>query len=137
MPYALIDHTADTGLDLTADSPETLFSDAVDGMMSVLGVNRSTEAETRTLQIDPASLDLMLVDLLREVLSLIDRREFVTASVDVRLLSEENGLTAELHGEPYDPDRHRPEAEIKGVTYHGLYVECSQETWCGQVIFDL
>ncbi len=137
MPYELIDHTADTGLDLEAADVKQLFSDAVDGMQCVLGLENVDPEETRIIRIDPASYDLMLVDLLREVLNLYNTSSFVVASVQVRELCEEEGVIAEATGEPYDADRHHPQTEIKGVTYHGLFVEKRGDTWNARVIFDL
>ncbi len=137
MPYELIDHTADTGLDLRADSLEELFHDAFRGMMNVLGFTDVREQDERSITLEPSPLDLLLVEWLRELLTRYDRDKFVPASVEMKQVTEDNGLTAVVHGESYDLSRHHPQTEIKGVTYHDLSVRESENGWKGRVIFDL
>jgi SHS2 domain-containing protein len=138
MPYKLIDHTADTGLDLSGNSLEELFDDAFHGMMDVLGLTDVDAEQEDALQIDPCPVDLMLVDWLRELLDRYDRGTFVTASVEIQEIGEDAGLQSIIRGEPYDPSRHKPQTEIKGITYHDLSVrQCNDGSWTGRVIFDL
>jgi SHS2 domain-containing protein len=55
---------------------------------------------------------------------------------EVKVGSE--GLEAVAWGEPYDPERHPLNHEVKAITYHGLRVEPTADGgWLAEVIVDI
>jgi SHS2 domain-containing protein len=49
----------------------------------------------------------------------------------------EKWLSAEVHGERFDPTRHNVFTEIKAVTFHDLRLQHDDQGWKAQIIFDL
>lgn len=150
-----IEHTADLGMTVQADTLEALFRRAASGMMELVRANeeeRGTETEQRprgrenaaraddTPPIRDIAIDLrrgdvatLLVRWLRELLYLQEVEGFVYGDADFERL-EESGLRALVTGRP----RPRPQIrELKGVTYHGLEVEREDGRWRARVIFDI
>ncbi len=137
MTFEILEHTADVGLRLTANSPEALFEDGASGLNHVLGISNVRKENKRSVKLDPAPLDLLLNNWLTELLSLFDNEQFVFGDTVVHSVSEEEGLDSTIFGETLDIDRHQPASEIKAVTYHKLMVENTNNEWKGRVIFDL
>jgi SHS2 domain-containing protein len=42
-----------------------------------------------------------------------------------------------LHGEPFDPSRHRAGTVVKGATYHQASLAAGPEGWQARVIVDV
>lgn len=144
-----IEHTADLGMEVEAASLEELFQRAAAGTMALV---RSTDEadvpsepdETRAasgqrtirIQLDGGTEDglaSLLVRWLRELLYLQEVEGFVVRDATFERL-DESGLRASVRPEP-DPSRQI--RELKGVTYHGLEVEQTDDGWRARVIFDI
>ena len=91
--------------------------------------------ETREVEIagEPAEL---VFRFLRELLYFFNTDGFVPGNVEIEWRTPEH-LTARVHGEPFDPERHEPQPEVKAVTRHGLTVEHVGNRWRAEVVFDL
>jgi SHS2 domain-containing protein len=50
---------------------------------------------------------------------------------------DDAGLSATARGEPWDPDRHELDHEVKAITYHGLKVEQEAGGWLAELIVDI
>ncbi|HHS50108.1 MAG TPA: archease [candidate division Zixibacteria bacterium] len=132
-----IDHDADIGIAVTADSAEELFRASAMGMLEIL-LDRS-EVESRTVRIVSASstaMDLLLVDFLSEILDLVLFDRFAVQDVQIGELSDKF-IVAEIAGQ-----RELPEGaiirEIKGVTFHQLALERTESgEFTARVIFDI
>jgi SHS2 domain-containing protein len=138
--YRIIDHTADLGIEVTADTREDVLARAAEALFDLLAErDRIRETETRTIRAegeDPADL---LVNFLRECLALYTGEGFLLRSVSVHP-GEGMELRADAGGEACDPHRHRIRMEIKAVTWHGAVLEETPQgprRWRGRVIFDV
>ena len=137
-----LEHTADVGLEVEADTPAELFRRAALGMTHLLldhvPVSREGD-EIRLVSLRASELPDLLREWLREVLHLHESDGFALSSMDLRL-SVGWELKAELQG-AIDPTV--PIREIKGVTLHGLRAELREaegtggREWYGRVIFDV
>lgn len=144
-----LDHTADVGFEVAAPSKEALFHSAGLAMLALLrgeedaagaegsgerppqgGVER--EAALELAAPDPARL---LADWLRELLFLheIDRQDYSAAEFDTLDLSPPCRLRARVR---LRAGGHAVR-EIKGVTYHGMYLRERRPAWAARVIFDV
>jgi len=137
MAYQQIDHTADVGLKITADSAAALFSEAAKGMFSLIVSGPATGAiETRDIHAQAGDWEGLLVAWLRELLYLwhSENRWFcdmVTASVTT------HAVTATVRLDTFNPTIHVICSEIKAVTYHQIAVEADGAQWTARVIFDV
>ena len=143
-----IEHTADLGMEVEADTLPELFARAAFGTMELVRGDedgdvsadgdssaRRSGGERRSVAIDLPKDDLgtLLVRWLRELLYLQEVDGFVYGQADFERL-DASGLRALVTART-DPEP--PIRELKGVTYHGLEVERTDDGWRARVIFDI
>ena len=82
------------------------------------------------------NLETLLVDWLNKLVLEMAVRKMLFGSYSVTI--EGGSLTARAVGEPIDPERHEPAAEIKGATYTALEVaRDDQGRWRAQCVVDV
>lgn len=139
--FEVLDHTADVGFEIRAESLEDLLETAADAAFSVILVDRPEEVEAEEevrIPSDGANQpDELLVAWLQELLYLFETESLVP----MRFTFHERGpdaLRARVGFGRFDPERHRTGSEIKAVTYHGLEVKQDEKgRWTARVIVDL
>lgn len=94
---------------------------------------------TRRVAVEADSLDLLLMSFLDEIVFWKDAEQLFLRPGDVRVEAIDRGYraTGELRGEPIDRRRHELEADVKGVTLHGLAVERDDGGWSARVTLDV
>lgn len=142
MGYRVLEHTADTGVEVRATGPEELFAEAAVALADTI-----TEAERlvprveRRLEVQGDDLPDLMVEWLSEVLYRYEVEGLLFSEVrEVELRREDAAgwaLTALALGEPHDPARHPLKTLVKAVTYHALEVGPEGDGWTARVIFDL
>lgn len=143
MPHRFLSHTADLAMAVEAASVEALFADALAGLTDcITELERVRAVVVRRLELAGAELDLLLVDWLGEAVAAFETRGELYGRAAVRIEREARGvrLSAELHGERYDGERHPLKVLVKGVTYHRLRVEApdaGNALWRARVVFDI
>ena len=135
--FEFFEHTADLGLRVTADSVEELYIEAARGFFSLIVENLDDvrPEQDRSFTINGTDHSYLLFDWLNELLYVFDTTHLLLADFKVTL--DESGLRAVARGEPWDPDRHHLTHEVKAITYHGLEVTRSDDTWRAEVIVDI
>lgn len=140
MGHRRLAHTADTGLELWADSLPLLFVEALRGFTDILVELSSVESgQRRSFSIQAPELDRLLVQWLEELLYEFEVNAMVFGTAEVSISEHEGGceLSAVAWGEVYDSERHGLKVPIKGVTYHGLVVQEDPDAWRSRVVFDI
>ncbi|MFO7892132.1 MAG: archease [Longimicrobiales bacterium] len=149
-----LDHTADVGIDVVGRSLELLFHRAAVGMLALLqgldddedadgassrssgpeaaGLEAARGVEVLSIELEADTATELLADWLRELLFLHETRHADYARATFDRLTE-TVLEARVQTEPAAP----AVREIKGVTYHELGVERTEDGWKGRVIFDV
>ena len=145
-----LDHTADVGFEIAAPSKEAVFHSAGRAMLALLrgeedaaAVEPASDppshdlAGARRTEVDVAAPDpaRLLADWLRELLFLheIDRLDYIASEFAVLELSPPCRLRASVRVRPGG----HAVREIKGVTYHGMYLRNGGRGWEARVIFDV
>jgi len=136
-----LDHTADVGFELVADTLEALFSGAARGMFALIeGVEEDQEPQPADMARTSIGIactgdDLaeLLVAWLRELLWLHDDRALVFRDAHFQWL-DERALRARVE---LAVASRSPVREIKGVTYHGLMARRSGSRLHARIIFDV
>jgi len=135
--YRLLEHTADMGIEAVAESREELFAQAAYGLLEILsGSLEAAAREERIVEVQATDQEELLVSWLNEILYLFETKRFQPVDFEV----EEVGWTAmkaRVRGEPFDPERHPVQREVKAVTYHQLKVERNDGHWTARVYVDL
>jgi SHS2 domain-containing protein len=140
MAYRFLEHTADMGVEIEANSFESLLSEGLLALTDTL-----TEVERVNLELElpfelvaPSREDL-LVEWLSELVYLFETKSVLLRQTDLEVEAEGSGwrLRGTVRGERYDPDRHRIKRLVKAITYHQLEVRSSTTGWSARVIFDI
>ncbi len=135
--YETFEHTADLGLRVRAASEEVLFAEAARGLFSMIvpELDSVQPMQTREFTIAGRQRDYLLFDWLNELLYTFDTEHVLLSQFEVRL--NDDGLTATARGEPFDPQHHRLDHEVKAITYHGLRMERNADGWLAELIVDI
>lgn len=137
MPHRFLAHTADSGIEATADSLSMLIRELAAGMFGLMARIEPAAAERWIdTRIESPSVEDLVVDTLSELLWLAEVEgihlcEFrVTADESpYRAIVEAGGVpigTVQAVGPP-----------IKAVTYHELLIDQAEDGWRGRVYFDV
>lgn len=135
--YETFEHTADVGLRIRTSDLDSLFEEAARALFAVIVANPETVRPVQQVAIElrGTRLDDLLFDWLAELLYLLDTRHMLFSQFEVHIA--DNHLTATVHGEPIDAERHTLAQEVKAITYHALKVERTTDGWLAEVIVDL
>lgn len=137
-PYQIIDHTADTGLQVNAPDFSGLLKDAACGLFDLMTDPRQLreEAAPFILRLKAGDAGDLFLKWLRELLFLFSTRHFVAREIQFKKISETT-LEAKITPVFFDPKRHEQRREVKAVTYHAFHIGKNTQGWTAQVILDL
>jgi len=132
-----LEHTADLGIEVEADSLAELFRRAGLALFQLMVAPEGIESREERRETLTASTP---EDLLREWLSALLLRflveGFVAHEIDIPEITDTT-VEGRLAGEKLDLARHGFLTEIKAVTYHELSVTNVNGRWRARVIFDV
>ncbi|BEQ13027.1 archease [Desulfoferula mesophila] len=133
-----LEHTADLGLWVRADSLAGLFAEAPAALAELM-VSGPRDGELAWLPVSFTGVDYaeLLVQLLSEVVYLWDAEGLLTVAAKVAEITP-GTLEARLGVIPADFRRHQPNEPVKAVTYHDASVEPEGSGgWRAKVILDV
>ncbi|HEY5527085.1 MAG TPA: archease [Candidatus Anoxymicrobiaceae bacterium] len=137
MRFRTIEHTADIGIEVEADSLAELFRGAAQAMFSIMvepgGVEQSID---RTVRLEASDVEELMFRWLNELIFFVSGERLLLSGFDVLSMSD-RALEAVVRGEPIDPAKHELELEIKAATYHELEVRGRDGCWFARAIFDV
>lgn len=137
MWYRVLPHTADTGIEGTAETLDALIAVVAQGTFELVGrCNASSPLRWLTLTIDAETVEDLLVDVLSELLYLSETEDLLFCDFRVRVEPGGRAATVEAGGVPGDAVE-AAGPPIKAVTYHDLVVERREGSWYGRVYFDV
>ena len=132
--HEVIDHTADTGLVVHADTVEELFEEAARGLFRTMYAFPEGPAQPREVAASGSTFEELLVAWLSELLFVAEAEHLALG----RFRVESVGLNA-VKGIAWAKPLANVELEgppIKAVTYHGLEITHG-EGWRARVILDV
>ncbi|MBI3910248.1 MAG: archease [Armatimonadetes bacterium] len=132
-----IEHTADKGVLVEADSYAELFVGAAEGMFASMLDLRDLPIEiVERIEVSAPDREALMVAWLQE---LIFRFEVENAAFFAFNIEEatDTHLVATVRGCPWPATRPRWGAAVKAATYHGLEVAPTNGGWRARVIFDV
>jgi len=132
-----IDVTADLGIIAYGEDLKNLFSNAAEGLMSLMADTKGiAESESTAINITAKDREGLLIKWLNEIIFLKDTKGFLGKRFNINYLND-NSLKADIHGEIYDPEKHELLSGVKAATYHNLKIEKVRETLQVRIIFDV
>ena len=137
MPYRELAHTADTGLEATADSFASLISELATGMFSLMAPLDPTAAERWiAVRVEAPTVEDLAVDTLSLLLYNSEVEDTIFCSFEVEKEPDTLAIRVRAGGVPAaGVDLVGP--PIKAVTYHKLLIEERGNGWYGRVYFDV
>ena len=137
MGYRILSHTADTGIEATADSLATLIEEVMRAMFGLVASLDSGAAERWIdFSVEAATAEDLLVDTLSELLYRSEVDDLVFCDYRVRVDEGRFNADVEAGGVP-TPAVESEGPPIKAVTYHGLVAEQRDGGWFARVYFDV
>ncbi|PIP11854.1 MAG: hypothetical protein COT45_02215 [bacterium (Candidatus Stahlbacteria) CG08_land_8_20_14_0_20_40_26] len=134
MPYELIDHTADIGIKVNAETLEGLFTDSAIGTFEIIGhVNTGVDQKVE-ISLKSNILEDLLHDWLSELLYIYETDNIAFSKFKFGGLDETH-LKVTAYGEVVEPENAK--TEIKAVTYHNLEVKKDKKGYSVKIIFDI
>ncbi len=136
--YKELDHTADSGIELTAPTLHAAFESAAAAMFDLICPLDSVQAvETFPVDVEARAGDreALLVRWLAELLYIYESRRVLLCEFSV-VEMDDGRLRALASGETFDPERHGVAVELKAPTYHDLVLRRQGDHWVVRVIFD-
>ncbi len=138
--FGFIEHTADVAIEVEGSSLEDLFLAAYRGWFEIT-LNHCTvdKIHRRKLSLTSGSPEELLVDFLSEINFFLTGEYWVCGDVTELQINRNEGqwkLKAVLQGEPFRPETHEIQVEIKAVTFHQLKIEKYDNKFRTLIVFD-
>lgn len=128
----ILAHTADLKAEIAAGDLQGLYREGTHLVREILvGASPVAARESRIVPLAGADEGERLFRFLRELVFLADAERFLPASVE---LGEQS---AQVAGEPFDPERHRVERQVKALTRHQFELEQQGRGYRCRMVFDL
>jgi SHS2 domain-containing protein len=125
------------GIEASGETLEDLFAQAAYGLLEIIaGTPEALCREEMIVTVEGGDAEELLVNWLNEILYLFEIKRFFPLDFEIEEVRG-NHLLARVRGEPFDPQRHPVEREVKAVTYHQLRVEKTDGLWHARVYVDL
>ncbi len=135
--WRLLEHTADTGLEIAADDLSQLFARAAEALFAQIADTGGTRVErTDALSVSGNDWPDLMFNWLRELLYLWTGGQRLVTGVRIRQIAPYS-IRAQVRSAAFDPSVHEVDQEIKAVTYHQLRVESTGDGWRARVFFDV
>ncbi|MFQ3610643.1 MAG: archease [Fimbriimonadales bacterium] len=140
--YQILEHTADKGLEVEAETLSDLFITCAEGMFALM-IDPASHPPTESLLIEKEApdLEMLLVRWLNELVYLFEVKHYLFRdfpNVQVESDGERWRLRAEARYAPVTP--HTIEwsgAPVKSVTYHGLELAQTDGGWHARYYVDV
>jgi predicted NUDIX family NTP pyrophosphohydrolase/SHS2 domain-containing protein len=132
-----LDHTADVGFFLQANSVEELYARAAWALFATItDIARVRPSHREEVCVEAADRAALMVSWLSELNFRHATEKKLFSRFEIRSLSG-CALKAAVYGEAIDPARHALHTEVKAVTFHDLRIEKGNDAWTAQIIFDV
>jgi SHS2 domain-containing protein len=129
-------HTADTGLEASADTLPHLIQELALGMFELMAdVADCADGRSVDTTVQASSTEDLVVDVLSELLYMSETEGLHLCEFEVTVTGE-NGVRIEAAGIPTE-DLEATGPPIKAVTYHQLTVSQTADGWMATVYFDV
>lgn len=137
MPVEVLSHTADTGLEATADSLPGLIEELANGMFALEATLDPADASGHVeFEVSAGTPEDLLVDTLSELLYRAEVDDVLFCSIRVEQSTGEMAVVVSAGGVAVSETETSGPA-IKAVTYHDLVAEPRDDGWYGRVYLDV
>lgn len=137
MTFELLEHPADIGFRVRAESLPGLFAGCAEALVSIIldpaGIRLTGQV---ALAAEGGDLESLMVNWLSEVLYYTDGRRMALGAFEISRLDPMR-IECIARGELRDESRHPAKLIVKAVTYHQLKVAETASGWVAEVYVDI
>lgn len=135
--YRLIEHTADTGFEVQADSVEQVYENAAGAFFNMMWQIANPDISTpKTIEVTGVDQEALLVNFLEEFLYLYDAKSLVCTRIQVEK-AEPEILRARAWLQEFDENHDRELLSVKAVTYHQIFIGRENSKWKARIFLDI
>ncbi len=135
--YRWLDHTADVGAILRAETLEALFETAAEALTELITDPCTIDERVdKAITLHAPEHEQLLIRWLTELIALFEIEGIVFHRFSVVSVDKER-FVAHAFGEPFDAKRHPFRTAVKAATYHQLALKQTPGGWKATVIFDV
>ncbi len=125
------------GIEANGGSLQEVFRNAAKGLISIIAGNSKIDlSQKKDVFVPSIDIENLMVRWLTEILYLFETEKFLTGNAEFELLNE-SSLKATLSGEPYNPEKHELQIDVKAVTYHKIKVVEKGGEWTACIYVDI
>jgi len=136
LPYRILSHTADTGIEATAPTFAELVGELARAMFALMATVDPCPADHHlTMTVPAAPREELVVDALSELLYQAEVEDLILCDIKVEE-AEDGSLRIEAAGVG-TKEVELAGPPVKAVTYHALTAEPRDDGWFGRVILDV
>ena len=137
--FEFIDHVADLEFISYGKTLDECFRNAARALwQSIINLDSVDDKFTQKIEIKSDTLEALLHDFLSESLFIFETEGIVFKNFDVSIKKDKNYvLSANLHGEEFNSEKHIIETDVKAVTYHRMVIKKEKGKWSARVICDI
>ncbi len=136
--FEYLEHTADLKFVARGKTLEECFENSAYAVFSAILNLDTVGTELKThVKLEAKNLENLLHDFLSELLFRFYTKKFIPKKFKIKI-KKQGGLyllNSEILGETVKK-KHKPELEVKAVTYHEFFVEKRNGFWIAQVVCD-
>jgi len=133
--------TADIAFEASGQTLEEVFTACAEATLNVMIEDLETvePREERDISLADASLEMLLLNFLQEIIFHKDAQQLLLRVTDCRIeeVGGEFRATGKGRGERLDPARHAQRVDVKAVTLHQFRLEKVDSEWRAHVILDI
>ena len=134
--YEILNHTADIGIKITANTLPAIFNKAILATADLLSGGVSTDSVIeRRFSVQEENVETAMVSVLEEIVFLFENELFLPSFCSVVIHGDLYEIS--LKGNVFSAEEIKNGTEIKAVTYHQLKIEEVEDRYNAKIIFDV
>ena len=141
MEFKYLEHTADLKFQAEGKNLKHAFQNAAKAMFNAIAPIENIQPKLeKTIEITSESIESLLFDWLAELLRIHDTDNLLFSEFTITNLNrQDNGwfLKAKIKGEKLIPEKHKPETQIKAMTYNELKIEKKGKKFLLTIVMDI
>lgn len=135
--FKILEHPADIGIEAYGSNLKAAFEQSAIALMSViLDSSNINNTESRLIEMFASDYEQLLVKWLSEVLYLYDGENFVAGGFEIETLTS-NYLKAKVKVEKFNIFKHPTKLDVKGITYHQIFIKEDETGGLVRVYLDI
>jgi len=132
--YKIINHTADTGIEVEGKDLKEVFFESYKGLYKIAGVEKGKKERKDKVKIVADTYEELLIKFLNELIFYIygEGKYYDVKKIEIK---KDRGFKLEVEIEKYEIKKF--EKEVKAATYHNISIKNKNGTFTTKIIFDL